>query len=191
MVRCPPDYCCYNDITCKGTCQSNLTEALFTAECLSFDKCQDALIVTMYVLCVVGYAVILLVSETIKDKTMDLFKRLSILWKQRQHCKKQNKSSQYELLETSDDMLSQHEETMNGPIGVDAKELKASSKEKIAPKAPETEKEEVEQSTYRSCFTMYKMRFCSRFTYHKMANKAKAFLSKFLSFHLKSWFPSM
>ena len=53
MIRCPADYCCTGNDTCEGidscntgrtgalcgTCQSNLTESLFSTKCLSFENC--------------------------------------------------------------------------------------------------------------------------------------------------------
>ena len=102
LIRCPPDYCCTGNDTCEGidscktgrtgtlcgTCKSNLTEALFSVKCLSFENCRDTLIVVMYLLCVLGYSIMLLVSETIKNKITEAFKKMSKIWKQRCHCKK-------------------------------------------------------------------------------------------------------
>ena len=107
MIRCPPEYYCTGNGTCEGidscnagrtgtlcgTCRSNLTEALFSAKCLPFKNCRDTLIVVMYLLCVVGYSIMLLVSETIENTIMEAFKKLSKNWKQRKHCKKHKDTS--------------------------------------------------------------------------------------------------
>ena len=104
MLRCPPDYCCTGDNTCEGidscntgrtgtlcgTCQSNLTESLFSAKCLLFQECQNISIMAFYLLSIVGYSVMLLVSETIKNKVNDAFKKIYKLCKQRRHCPVQN-----------------------------------------------------------------------------------------------------
>ena len=118
MVKCPTDYCYTRNETCKdiescntgrtgtlcGTCQSNLTEALFSAKCVPFKDCKDTLIVIMYLLCIVGYSIMLLVSESIKNKIIEAFKKLSKVWKQRQHCTKHQEISDnvQELVEISD-----------------------------------------------------------------------------------------
>ena len=106
MIRCSPGYCCKDKKTCKGidscntgrtgtlcgTCQANLTESLFSTKCLSFQDCKDYVIIALYMSCVVGYSIMLLVSETIKNKAIEIFKKLFKIWKQRLQCQKHNDS---------------------------------------------------------------------------------------------------
>ena len=59
MIRCPADHCCKDKTTCEGidscntgrtgtlcgTCQSNLTESLFSAKSLHVENCFEAFVV--------------------------------------------------------------------------------------------------------------------------------------------------
>ena len=59
----------------------------FQPKCLPFQDCWDALIVALYISCVIFYSILLLLSETIKNKIIEGFKKLSKIWKQRRQCK--------------------------------------------------------------------------------------------------------
>ena len=92
MVRCPEEYCCAGGENCRsltscaagrigkvcGQCKTNTTESLFSAACVSVDKCKTALVVIFYILAALGYALFLLLFNQVKKV---VFKKLKELWK--------------------------------------------------------------------------------------------------------------
>ncbi len=90
FVRCPDNYCCSNIDTCAtidscnsgrretlcGSCDQNLTESLFSAQCVSPENCFPKTILSTYCLCALLYALALVIVPTIKNKTMDMLKIL-------------------------------------------------------------------------------------------------------------------
>ena len=90
MIRCPDGYCCQNDHTCLGisscqkertgtlcgSCIENLTESLISPKCISSTKCHTVLVLVMYFLAAVSYAVGLLTIDSIKRKILQLLKKL-------------------------------------------------------------------------------------------------------------------
>ena len=90
MIRCPDGYCCQNDHICQGisTCQKgrtgtlcgrcieNLTESLISPKCIDSSKCYIELVLIMYFLALLSYAVGILTIDSIKRKALELFKML-------------------------------------------------------------------------------------------------------------------
>ena len=88
MTRCPDGYCCQGNDTCQGidscntgrtgtlcgTCEQNLTEALFTPKCVPTENCKSGLLIILFISAALIYAVILLSLSTIKDQ-------LKVQWK--------------------------------------------------------------------------------------------------------------
>ncbi len=86
MIRCPDGYCCTDYETCDsmnscqtkrsgtlcGSCEKNWTESLFDPKCVSADKCQRGLILTLYLFCVWTYVALLLSRRAIKDLATNL-----------------------------------------------------------------------------------------------------------------------
>ena len=80
MIRCPDGYCCTDLDTCNaidscnggrtgtlcGTCGPNLTESLLSSICVLSDSCHGNKIVMLYVICVVSYAIILVIAKDMK-----------------------------------------------------------------------------------------------------------------------------
>ena len=81
MIRCPSDYCCQGDETCKeidscsanrtgplcGKCKGNWTESLFSPKCLLVDDCPAGLILMLYIGGAVAYGLGLMAMSFIKD----------------------------------------------------------------------------------------------------------------------------
>ena len=67
-------------------CKGNWTESLFSPKCLPIDNCPAALILVLYILCVVGYALGLIALNYIKDIGPQMFKKLFKVSKQKLHC---------------------------------------------------------------------------------------------------------
>ena len=81
VIRCPTGYCCQNNQTCtgldscnihrtglqSGKCKANWTKSLFSPECLLIEYCLAAKIISLYILCTIGYRLCLLAFNYIKD----------------------------------------------------------------------------------------------------------------------------
>ena len=81
MIRCPNDYCCQGDETCKeidscnanrtgplcGRCKGNWTESLFSPKCLLVDDCPAGLILMLYIGGAMAYGLGLMAMSFIKD----------------------------------------------------------------------------------------------------------------------------
>ena len=95
MSRCPNDYCCSGNDDCKdidscktdrmgklcGQCKVNMTESLFSANCVSINNCQTILVSAAYVLAAMTYAIFLLTYNDIKDIFLNKMKALSKYFK--------------------------------------------------------------------------------------------------------------
>ena len=80
MLRCPTGYCCQDDESCQtfdscnsnrsgplcGVCEKGFAESLFDQTCISVEKCDTWFIVLLYISCVVGYGLGLMVINDIK-----------------------------------------------------------------------------------------------------------------------------
>ena len=98
MMRCPKDYCCRGRDTCRrinscnsgrtgplcSQCENNMTESLFSPNCVSVQNCQTALVSTAYIFAALGYALFLTFFNDIKKKVKTLSKYFK--------CKKKVKS---------------------------------------------------------------------------------------------------
>ena len=107
MIRCPDNYCCQGDETCKAidscntgrtgtlcaTCKRNLTEALFTTKCLPNEDCRSDLVIVILISAVLVYGIVLLSFSTIKDIVMKLFKKGYTMCKERFQQGKVNRNS--------------------------------------------------------------------------------------------------
>ncbi len=114
MVRCPDEYCCPNHQTCEGIqscgpgregtlcgkCHSNLTESIFSPQCVSTTECNSILVAFLFCTCVLGYSLVLLVSQTIKDRIIGICRKLAERWKERRNKIKSAESDTLDL-ETS------------------------------------------------------------------------------------------
>ena len=97
MIRCPDEYCCQNEHTCHaisacqkgrtgilcGSCIENLTESLISRKCIDSSTCHTVLVLIMYFLAVLSYAVGILTIDSIKRKTLELLKKLLRLIKKK------------------------------------------------------------------------------------------------------------
>ena len=107
MIRCPDNYCCQGNETCKamdscntgrtGTlcarCERNLTEAVFTTKCLPNEGCRSDLVIVILISAVLVYGIVLLSFSTIKDMVMKLFKKGYTMCKERFQQGKVNRNS--------------------------------------------------------------------------------------------------
>ena len=90
MFRCPEDYCCQNndsfsdidscnglrtEILC-GNCGSNMTESLFSTNCVDSKTCKPGVIINMYILAVALYSLGLLSFDIVKDKFLTCFSKV-------------------------------------------------------------------------------------------------------------------
>ena len=103
MIRCPDGYCCTGNDQCYGInscninrtgnmcgkCQTGLSGALFSTECLSTDSCVGAIALLYYTICVIIYVAFLASYKDLQKyaatKIKDLYKRikdqLCLYWK--------------------------------------------------------------------------------------------------------------
>ena len=100
MIRCPDDYCCQGDETCKGIdscntyrtgplcgkCRANWTESLFSPECLLIEICPAAGILVLYVACAIIYGLGLMVFNYIKDVGPSVFQKIFSALKKTWRC---------------------------------------------------------------------------------------------------------
>ena len=94
MIRCPDGYCCKGNDTCDeinscninrtgnicGKCQKRLSEALFSTECISAEKCIGAIALLYYTICVIIYIAFLASYKDLQKyattKVKELYKKL-------------------------------------------------------------------------------------------------------------------
>ena len=90
MIRCPTGYCCQDDESCKsfdscnrnrsgplcGVCQKCFAESLFGQTCNPVEKCHTWFIVLLYISCAVGYGLVLMVIDNIKETLISSFKKI-------------------------------------------------------------------------------------------------------------------
>ena len=127
MIRCPNGYCCQDDQSCRsfdscnsnrsgplcGVCEKGFAESLFDQTCFPMEQCHTWFIVLLYLSCVVGYGLGLMVINDIKRPITYLVKniyqcineKLLNNVKPTQTCKSKNseksKSSKKEIREES------------------------------------------------------------------------------------------
>ena len=102
MIRCPSDYCCQGDETCKdidscnanrtgplcGRCKGNWTESLLSPKCLLVDDCPAGLILMLYIGGVVAYGLGLMAMSFIKDVGPTMVKNALKVLTKRVLCRK-------------------------------------------------------------------------------------------------------
>ena len=90
MIRCPSGYCCQDNETCQnfdscnsnrsgtlcGVCEKNLTESLFHTTCIPQEKCHTLLIGLLYISCVVGYGLGLMIIDPMKRAVIYSLKKI-------------------------------------------------------------------------------------------------------------------
>ena len=90
MIRCPDGYCCQNNYTCQGissctegrtgalcgNCVQNMTESLLSPKCIQSEKCYTELILIVYFLASLSYAVGVLTFSSFKKRVVVLIKTL-------------------------------------------------------------------------------------------------------------------
>ena len=128
MMRCPKDYCCTGNHDCKdinscktdrmgtlcGHCKVNMTESLFSPNCVSTNNCQTTLISAAYVPAAMIYAIFLFKDIFLKKlKTLSkYFKRIQKKGKIQkavsQFQNKQNRTNHSQELSTLVDSLLLH-----------------------------------------------------------------------------------
>ena len=95
MVRCPEGYCCQGNETCNGIdscntgrtgtlcgkCQENLTESIFTPQCLPLRSCRSGLVASLFTSTALIYATTLLSFSAIKSKMTKLVKKFYTICK--------------------------------------------------------------------------------------------------------------
>ena len=95
MIRCPNGYCCQNENDCTeinscqsgrvgtlcGACKDNLTESIILPNCIPFEKCYTALVLLLYFMAALSYALAILTMDFIKKKVLDLLKKIFVALK--------------------------------------------------------------------------------------------------------------
>ena len=90
MIRCPPGYCCQDDESCQtfdscnsnrsgplcGVCEKGLAESLFDQTCIPVEKCHTWFIVLLYISCVVGYGLGLMLIDNVKEALLSSLKKI-------------------------------------------------------------------------------------------------------------------
>ena len=94
MIRCPDGYCCKGNDMCDGInpcnikrtgnicgeCQKGLSEALFSTECISVEKCIGVIALLYYTICVIIYITFLAsykdLQKYVTTKIKELYKRI-------------------------------------------------------------------------------------------------------------------
>ena len=87
MVRSPDGYCCQTIDSCEeidscgsgrlcGGCKKNFTESLFDPTCVLIDKCHTGLIMMLYIFCIVGYGLGLMLMGSIKYVGVPIIKTI-------------------------------------------------------------------------------------------------------------------
>ena len=66
-----------------GSCDQNLTESLFSPNCLPTQSCHSTLIVILYFSCAIAYLSIILISSSIKKRALTGSKKLFMLVKRK------------------------------------------------------------------------------------------------------------
>ena len=88
IVRCPDGYCCQDNATCHGIdscntnragtlcgiCVQNWTESPFSTACIPAEACDTNLVLSLYILAVIGYSLALITLSVTKDKIIFVFK---------------------------------------------------------------------------------------------------------------------
>ena len=134
MMRCPEDYCCkgghcQNSTSCAegrtgtlcGQCETNTTESLFSAACISANQCQTLFVAVCYVLAALLYALFLLLFNPMKKvvlhKLKKTWKRLKMKVRQRERKDEfelQNKEETFYRLIKEPKQTEKKEETDSG-----------------------------------------------------------------------------
>ena len=95
LERCPDGYCCHGKETCTGIdscntgrtgtlcgkCQDNLSESIFTPQCVPFRSCRSGLVTTLFVSAALIYAIVLLSFSAIKSNVTKFATKLYTLCK--------------------------------------------------------------------------------------------------------------
>ena len=88
MIRCPTGYCCTGSDNCLsvtscnderlgtlcGHCGLNLTESLFSPKAVPIGKCSSTIVMFLYTVCALIYAIILLTAGVVKEKVKGALK---------------------------------------------------------------------------------------------------------------------
>ena len=96
MIRCPDQYCCSGNITCKtitscntgrtgtlcGNCENNLEESLFSAKCIPKENCYSHLIFILYFALVLIYGINIIFFIFLKDNVHHIGKYFWVLIKE-------------------------------------------------------------------------------------------------------------
>ena len=90
MIRCPTGYCCQDDESCLtfdscnsnrsgplcGVCEKGFAESLYGQTCIPVEKCHTWFIVLLYISCVIGYGLGLMVIDSIKEAVISSLKKM-------------------------------------------------------------------------------------------------------------------
>ena len=85
MLRCPDGYCCSDNATCEGInscntrrtgnlcgiCETHWAESLFSTECIPVEQCFGLVVVALYSCLAAFYALVLLMTNTLKDRILN------------------------------------------------------------------------------------------------------------------------
>ena len=90
IIRYPNGYCCQDDKSCKeidscnkhrtgplcGKCEVNCTESLFSSQCIPVEYCCTTEIIALHTVCILAYALGLVVLNYTKDVGLNVLKKL-------------------------------------------------------------------------------------------------------------------
>ena len=116
MIRCPDGYCCQTVDSCEGIdscnsnrsgtlcsgCKKNFTESLFDTSCVLIDQCHTGLIMMLYIFCIVGYSLGLMLMDSIKYVGVSIIKTIYRRIKEKLPKKSNTKMAEKNQEESSD-----------------------------------------------------------------------------------------
>ena len=131
MIRCPDGYCCPDKESCIGIdscaagrtgtlcgiCEQNLTESFLSPSCIPTENCSDSLLIALYFLGAISYAVALLVADIAKKALGKIANSLKEVFKKVKNIKRLMQSAKSKDLPTSSEVpstsfaISEHEST--------------------------------------------------------------------------------
>ena len=107
MIRCPIGYCCTGSDTCLsvsscnderlgilcGNCELNLTESLFSPHTVHIGNCYSTVVMVLYTVCAITYALIMLTAGAIKEKAKGALKFILSFLIRWTRCKHEHKET--------------------------------------------------------------------------------------------------
>ena len=131
IIRCPDGYCCQDKESCIGIdscapgrtgtlcgiCEQNLTESFLSPSCIPTENCSNSLLIALYFLGAISYAVALLVADIAKKVLGKIGSILKVAFKKVKNIERPIESTASKDLQTIPEVsstsfaISEHEST--------------------------------------------------------------------------------